>query len=68
MPAGTYPAWAGTDIYEKGALILFGGVPYRSKWWNQGESPDAAAANPDGSPWTALPNDEVQTLLDALPE
>lgn len=68
LPAGTYPDWAGTAIYEKGALILFDGVPYRSKWWNQGESPDAAAANPDGSPWTALPNDEVQTLLDALPE
>jgi chitinase len=68
LPPGTYPDWAGTDIYEKGALILFNGTPYRSKWWNQGESPDAAAANPDGSPWAALPHDEVQKLLDALPE
>jgi len=68
LPAGTYPGWAGTDIYEKGALVLFDGVPFRSKWWNQGESPDAAAANPDGSPWAALPNDEVQKLLDALPQ
>jgi chitinase len=68
LPEGTYPAWAGTDVYEKGNLILFDGVPYRSKWWNQGESPDAAAANPDGSPWAALPSDEVQKLLDALPQ
>lgn len=68
LPAGTYPDWAGTEVYEKGTLILFNGIPYQSKWWNQGESPDAAAANPDGSPWAALPNDEVQKLLDALPE
>jgi chitinase len=68
LPAGTYPDWAGTAIYEKGALVLFDGVPFQSKWWNQGESPDAAAANPDGSPWAALPDEAVQELLDALPE
>jgi chitinase len=68
LPDGTYPGWAGTEIYEKGDLILFDGVPYRSKWWNQGESPDAAAANPDGSPWAALPDAEVRTLLEALPQ
>jgi chitinase len=67
LPAGTYPDWDGTTAYEKGALILFDGVPYESKWWNQGESPDAAAANPDGSPWTALPDAEVEKLLAALP-
>jgi chitinase len=68
LPAGTYSEWAGTDIYDKGALILFDGVPYTSKWWNQGESPDAAAANPDGSPWAPLPDDQVQELLDTLPQ
>jgi len=68
LPAGTYPDWAGTAIYEKGALILFDGVPYESKWWNQGESPDAAAADPDGSPWAVLSDAEVEKLLDALPQ
>ncbi|TFD87331.1 glycosyl hydrolase family 18 [Cryobacterium lactosi] len=68
LPAGTYPDWDGTAIYEKGDQILFDGVPYESKWWNQGESPDAAAGNPDGSPWTALSDAEVKKLLDALPE
>ena len=68
LPAGTYPDWAGTAIYEKGALILFDGVPYESKWWNQGESPDAAAADPDGSPWAVLSDTEVEKLLDALPQ
>ncbi|TFC63109.1 chitinase [Cryobacterium sp. TMB1-7] len=66
LPAGTYPTWDGTAIYEKSALILFDGVPYESKWWNQGESPDAAAADPDGSPWSVLPDAEVQKLLEAL--
>ncbi|QYF74357.1 chitinase [Cryobacterium sp. PAMC25264] len=68
LPVGTYPDWQGTAVYEKNAMILFDGVPYESKWWNQGESPDAAAANPDGSPWAPLSDAEVKTLLDALPK
>ena len=68
LPAGTYPEWSGTAVYEKGDVALFDGVPFKSKWWNQGESPDAAASNPDGSPWVALTKAEVQKILDALPD
>ena len=66
LPAGTYPDWKGTDTYDKGNRVLFDGVPYESKWWNQGESPEAASSNPDSSPWTPLAEDEVVAVRDSL--
>ena len=62
LPAGTYPEWAGTDSYDTGARVLFNGAPYQAKWWNQGQSPAAASANPDSSPWTPL----TQTQINAV--
>ena len=66
LPAGTYPEWKGTDTYDKGNRVLFDGVPYESKWWNQGESPEAASSTPDSSPWTPLTEDEVVAVRDSL--
>lgn len=65
LPEGTYPRWEGPVIYEKGQRVLLDGVPFESKWWNTGESPEAASSNPDGSPWTALPEGEVTAILNA---
>jgi chitinase len=63
LPAGTYPTWAGTSAYDKGQRVLFDGVPYEAKWWTQGDSPEAASANPDSSPWTPLSQDEVDQII-----
>jgi chitinase len=54
LPAGTYPNWTGTGSFQKGARVLFDGVPYEAKWWTQGDSPESASSNPDGSPWVPL--------------
>jgi chitinase len=62
LPAGTYPDWAGTDVYTAGARVLFDGVPFQAKWWNQGQSPAAAASNADNSPWAPL----TQAQIDAV--
>jgi chitinase len=62
LPAGTYPAWSGTAVYNTGQRILFKGVPYQAKWWNQGQSPAAASSDPDNSPWTPL----TQAQIDAV--
>ena len=62
LPAGTYPNWVGTGQYDKGARVLFDGVPFEAKWWTQGESPEAASANPDSSPWTPLTQDEIDAI------
>ncbi|MEY9951030.1 chitinase [Leifsonia sp. EB34] len=63
LPAGTYPVWSGETAYDKGARILFGGMPFEAKWWTKGDSPDAASANPDSSPWAPLTQDEIDTIL-----
>jgi chitinase len=63
VPAGTFPAWSGTTAYDKGTRILFDGTPYEAKWWTQGDSPDAASANPDASPWAPLSQDDIDQLL-----
>jgi chitinase len=63
LPAGTYPNWAGTADYDKGQRVLFDGVPFEAKWWTQGDSPEAASANPDSSPWTPLTQDEIDQII-----
>ncbi|MEY9853833.1 chitinase [Leifsonia sp. EB41] len=63
LPPGTYAVWSGETPYDKGARILFDGVPFEAKWWTKGDSPEAASANPDSSPWAPLTQDEIDTIL-----
>jgi chitinase len=63
LPAGTYPQWTGSGQYDKGQRVLFDGVPFEAKWWTQGDSPEAASADPDSSPWTPLTQDEIDQIL-----
>lgn len=65
LPAGTYPEWSGKIEYEGGSRVLFEGVPFQAKWWNQGESPAASAANSDGSPWISLTQAQITGMLEA---
>ncbi|MFU8945383.1 chitinase [Mycetocola zhadangensis] len=67
LPAGTYPDWDGTLVYEQGNRVLFNGIAFESKWWNQGESPAAVSGDPDSSPWTPLTDQEIAEILDAAP-
>jgi len=64
LAPGTFPDWTGSIEYETGTIVLFEGVPYRAKWWNQGQSPAAAAANADSSPWVDLTSQEVADILE----
>lgn len=65
LPVGTYPEWSGMSVYDRGDRILFDGVPFESKWWNQGESPEAASSSPDSSPWSPLSELEVRAIAEA---
>jgi len=67
LPAGTYPNWDGNAAYNTGARVLFSGVPYQAKWWNQGQSPAAASSNADNSPWVPLTQAQVSAVLAANP-
>lgn len=63
LPPGTYPVWVGATTYDVGQRVLFNGVPYQAKWWTQGDSPAAASANPDSSPWAPLTQDQVNAIV-----
>ena len=63
LPAGTYPNWSGTTAFNTNDRVLFNGVPYQAKWWNQGQSPAAASSNPDASPWTPLTQAQINDVL-----
>lgn len=63
LPEGTYPKWSGKVVYEAGNRVLFEGIPFQAKWWNEGESPAASAANPDSSPWMALSQNQIVEIL-----
>lgn len=65
LPKGTYPEWSGKIEYEGGARVLFEGVPFQAKWWNQGASPAASAANADGSPWISLTQAHITSILES---
>ena len=64
LPEGTYPKWSGKVVYEGGSRVLFEGMPFHAKWWNEGDSPAASAANPDSSPWTALSQSQIMDILE----
>lgn len=63
LPSGTYPQWSGFVVYQAGDRVLFDGIPFQAKWWNEGESPAASAANPDASPWLALSQAQILEIL-----
>lgn len=62
LPDGTYPNWSGTDHYDTGQRVLFKGVPYQAKWWNQGASPAAASSHSDSSPWAPLTQAQIDEV------
>jgi chitinase len=66
VPAGTFPAWDGAKVYNKGDKVLFNGLPYQSKWWTQGDSPAQASSDPDSSPWTPLTVAQINAINQSL--
>lgn len=66
LPPGTYPEWSGTVEYQAGMRVLFEGVPFQAKWWNQGQSPAASAANSSDSAWMSLSQTEVMNMLSTM--
>ncbi|MET3812377.1 carbohydrate-binding protein [Arthrobacter sp. UYEF3] len=61
IPAGTYPDWSPTMVYQRGSRILFDGHAFESKWWTQSNSPQAALDGAPDSPWMKLTPAQLQT-------
>lgn len=62
VPAGTYPEWSGETAYDTGQRVIFKEVPYQAKWWTKGNSPAAASANADSSPWAPLTQAQIEDI------
>ena len=62
LPEGTFPEWDGKTVYDSNNQVLFKGVPYQAKWYNVGQSPAAASANPNDSPWKPLTQEQINNL------
>jgi chitinase len=54
LPAGTYPAWSTSKVFHAGDRVLYRGLPYRAKWYTQGDVPGGAGVNGTPSPWKPL--------------
>lgn len=65
VPADTYPSWSGDKTYTDGDRVMLNGIAYEAKWWTQGDSPEASSQDPDSSPWSALTQKQILTVLDA---
>lgn len=63
LPDGTYPKWEGPKVYNTGDRVLFEGVPYQAKWWNQGQSPAAYSSSPASSSWAPLTQAQINDIL-----
>lgn len=66
LPPGLLPEWSGTEVYDTGERVVFDGIPFEAKWWTQGDSPKASAADPDNSPWVALTPEAIREILEEL--
>lgn len=66
LPKGTYGEWEGDLVYQGGDRVLFEGAPFQAKWYNQGDSPAASAANVDNSPWIALTQKQIIKILEDI--
>jgi chitinase len=55
LPAGTYPEWSPTDVYDAGSRVLHDGIGWQARFWSQGDVPGAVPTSPDDiSPWQLI--------------
>ena len=54
VPAGTFPTWDGTAIYEEGDRVVFRDYAYEAKWWTQGDQPGIDVPDQGETPWTLI--------------
>ncbi|NKX54303.1 chitinase [Arthrobacter mobilis] len=62
-PPGTYPEWDGEATYLKAARVMYEGRVFEAKWWTKGDSPEAALAGSNGSPWLKLSDDKLREII-----
>jgi chitinase len=51
---GSHPGWSPSDVYHEGDKVSFKGLPYRARWYTQGEQPLAELPPNPSTPWEPL--------------
>ncbi|MBZ4487734.1 glycosyl hydrolase family 18 [Microbacterium sp. cx-55] len=54
LPAGTYPDWSVSTLYNQGDRVMLDGSGYEARWWSQGQRPDRSVLDRDYSPWKLI--------------
>lgn len=49
--ATTYSPWSSVVAYPGGSRVIYQGLVYQAKWWNEGEVPTVDVAHPWDTPW-----------------
>jgi chitinase len=49
-----YQIWNPSQAYPKNTKVVWHQNVYESKWYTQGDTPDAPVATPTGTPWTLV--------------
>lgn len=64
LPPDIYPDWSGEKIYQGGERVMYDGIPFEAKWWNQGHSPaESSSGNFNDPPWQKVPQKEIEAIL-----
>jgi chitinase len=54
IDTASHPNWSPSTVYHEGDKVTFKGLPYRARWYTQGEQPlSELPANPS-APWEPL--------------
>lgn len=54
LDQGKHPAWSPTKVYHEGDRVTFEKLPYRARWYTQGEQPLAELPADPSVPWEPL--------------
>ncbi|HEY2478177.1 MAG TPA: hypothetical protein VGI17_05555, partial [Solirubrobacterales bacterium] len=54
LDQGNHPGWSPTKIYHEGDKVTFERLPYRARWYTQGEQPLAELPSDPSAPWEPL--------------
>jgi chitinase len=54
LPAGTYPEWSATTLYDQGDRVMVDGTGYVARWWSQAKNPNRSVLDHDYSPWKLI--------------
>lgn len=60
--SSAYPIWRDAKVYDAGSKVVWHHDVYESKWWSQGDMPDAPVVNIRDAPWRLLGRTDTSAM------